>query len=336
MKWMLALVVATTGLAGCSEGPNAAEDPGVVTDPADYSYLQNDTGAHVHDYWDGADEMEVLWRTQSYTFNNVGGPGSTWTTRFYPPDDHVVPQGTSELRITVTWSETSEELNSYGDLDLWMQPADATEPVLAKENLVSGQAFLVPLSYAQADLPHQQISGWEFQVRIHGSSAPHNLFFGSVTLKVDAVRGLELQPFPAHPDQWQNETAIRLAEAEGQFTRISYTGTGGFPPLIGALEGALVPLGTKEVLVALTTQSDVPIGALDLFYHGANTRQWTAAEPVEVSEQTRAYHILVDDEMVDGPYARASLWEFQLRTSTEPGQGLFVGSYDLVAVAIRE
>ncbi len=64
--WTMGLLL-VAALSGCTDGTPDPDDeatgPETVTDPTDYSYVENGTGAHVHDYWGGADEQEVLWYT---------------------------------------------------------------------------------------------------------------------------------------------------------------------------------------------------------------------------------------------------------------------------------
>ena len=62
---LVAAALATALLSGCAgEDPAAdpaAPGPDVVTDPRDYSYLQDAApGSHVHDYWQGRDTVRVI------------------------------------------------------------------------------------------------------------------------------------------------------------------------------------------------------------------------------------------------------------------------------------
>ena len=330
------MLVAAVLLAGCSASEPAGQAaPTVVTDPTDYSYVRNagPGAAHVHDYWGGQQTLQVLDATRGSTWNTVGGSG--WKVSFFPPENRTVPQGTAELTIQVDWQDLPMDgapPNAYGDVSLWVQPADANEPRFV-QLVQRGDTVRVPVAYEEADLPHQLVSAWEFVVQYNASSLPYSAFFGSTSLVVEAHRGLELRPFPPHPDRWGNATQLPLADEAGRHFWVDYTGTGNLPRRIGNLEGAVVPLGASHVEVVLEHASSLPAGSLVLQYHGADTRAFQRLAPDEEAPGRMVYRIPVTDRTADGPYSNETLWEFLLDTpnATEPQPALYDGTYRIVA-----
>lgn len=344
MRLVVSALILMLALSGCvtDDAPEATDDgPVLVTDPTDYSYLENNTTTgrpHIHDYWGGETVKQVVDQTRYPFYNNDGGESSSWTVRFHPEDGTTVPQGTERLEVTVGWTDESPA-NSYGDMELWAKTANASEPRLVEEALGNGETFEMPLTYNESDLPHQTISAWEFQVRIRGSPDPYNFFSGSITLQVDAHRGLELRPFPAHPDQWEGRTGFVLLEESRDFFQVRYAGyTGMADQILRPDNGSLVPARTGHVEVTLEYENTFPQGGLALWFHGADTREDTRLEPESDDGSVATYTIEVTDAMVDGPYAEASLWEFRVG-APRPGDDkapMFDGGFTLSAKVLKE
>lgn len=341
------LVVAMLS-AGCIGGPaQTSEEPDwpTITDPTDLSY-DTDAGFHVHDYWGGNDVVTVVNETQPVGTTSVGGGESPRIVRFYPDEGDVVPQGTASLTITVTWTDDLPT-NVYGDVELWVKPADATNVTLVDDDLDNGQTVERPLAYEEADLPHQLGSGWEFEVHLDRADGPVRFrsYNGDVTLEVRAHRGLELRPFPPHPDHWGNRTEIALFDGEESFSQVNapYPLPGFERLCLGCdvlffrpVNDTLVPLGTERVEATMTWDEDVPGGNLDLHYRGAHTREFERLEPDTEDGSSARYVIPVTDAMADTPYANASLWEFMVKAPTDPQrESYFDGEVRLEATAYR-
>lgn len=328
-------------LAGCIGGPadpqSTTPEADVITDPTNTSY-NDSSGFHIHDYWDGQDTKRVIEQTHGTFLNNLGGEDSRWIMRFHPGDGRVVPQGTSELTVTVDWTD-DDPRNSYGDMELWVKPANANEARLVTEELEQGETVEVPIAYREADLPHQLISAWEFQVHLRGSSDPYNFYTGQVTVEGDAHRGYELRPFPPHPDHWGDETELSLVEETHslfQFNNPTGGFTGNFDQRIRPPNGSLVPFETDRVEVTIESDNDLPVGGLELRYHGADTRNLTLLEPDSRDGSTATYTIPVTDEMADSPYVNASLWLFSVSANHgATDEPVYSGEFTLTATVYK-
>jgi hypothetical protein len=335
--WMLTFAVLLAGCAATEPPQQAA--PTVVTDPTDYSYVQKagPNAAHLHDYWGGQTTVQVLDAQRGSTWNTVGG--SRWTVPFFPPENHTVPQGAAELTVQVDWQDQPLQRappNAYGEVSLWVKPANANEPRFVQA-VQRGDTVRIPLAYEEADLPHQLVSAWEFVVQYNASSLPYSAFVGVTSLVVEAHRGLELRPFPAHPDRWKDASQLPLVEQEGRHFWIDYTGTGNLPRRIQNLDGAVVPLGASHVHVVLEHASSLPVGDLVLHYHGADTRTFQRLTPDEETPGRKVYRIPVTDRSADGPYSNETLWEFLLDTpdARDAEPALYDGGFRIVATVHR-
>lgn len=332
MRILLVLALLAATLAGCSGsddgGEAAVEQPTVITDPR--ALDQSRVGEHVHDYWGGETEKVVIDHSLGSGWNNLGGTFA-WTRSFVPADGVVIPQGTARLSITVDWTDQLPT-NQYGEVSLWVKPANTTERRFVQA-VERGDTVEVALAYEEADLPHQLLSAWEVTVQ-YNSSGSYNLFFGSTYVKMVAHRGLELQPFPAHPDQWNGTTALPLLDVNGTFENIGYLGSGDLPETFRPEEGALVPSDASYVEVTLTLAGS-PTGKLRLSFHGADSRNFTVLAPEAEDNGVLRYTIAMEPGLADGPYGNASLWEFQIYTqntqASDPEPYYYDGSYQLVA-----
>ncbi len=340
------------GLAGCTTEPS---DPHVVTSPEDYTYLEDPKlvdGSHVHDYWGGSQVLDVLdaERTQEWLANG----GSYSLVTFRPPADSVVPLGTAEVHITTTWQDLRQ--GTYGQPELWVTTAADSEPRRLGQ-VQSGDTVVFQNDNNWSDLPHQRLSAWQFHLALPSppetGGAPAGAdqlktYHVRAEMKVQAVRGLEIPPFPGHPDHWQNETHLPIA-----FTERGTLFWLRAPPQCGycsgglrevtPMDGAIVPPGTSHVEVTLEFDQDTPTG-ITVLYHGADTREWKQAPLDEENSSTsglgksgtKRFIIPVDRDM-DGPYAQQSLWEFYLTfdETTADDVGPYRGELTFTAVAVR-
>jgi hypothetical protein len=349
MRWMLLLALAplAASLAGCSSGGDAegSKDDGVrvVTDPSDYSYLQNgtDQGFHVHDYWGGQDRLSVLDQEGGMAFLLNGGQYGERV--FRPADADVIPQGTASVETTVTWED--DRPGNYGRLELWVKTQNESATRLVGE-LQQGVALPFATTLADADLPHQQLSAWEFAIRVYTPEdqptqplgIPTRSYELQLTIYAEAVRGLELPAFPPHPDHWQGSTELPLlAQASGETQLWSEE-----PPACGYCSGGIgivdpdngtiVPPDAAAVEVTMTYARETPTG-LRLLYHGANSRDWLDA-PIASDDGSKRIHVIPLESNGDGPYADQTLWEFYF--GFEDGNGPYRGEWTLSARVLKQ
>lgn len=343
---LLTASLVTLALSGCADTP---VDPGpvepetcIVTRPGDFSCeaaAQNRTdAAHLHDYWGGKDRLVVMEELVEIGTFGILSDGAFWLR---PPGDAVIPQGTAQVEVTLTWDEYEPAI--YDDPRLYVTTASQRDPVLVGP-VEQGKPLAVQTTNEDNDLPHQRLSAWQFILAIRAAEPGAIAYFqADLNIRVEAIRGLDIPLYPGHPDPWQGRTEIPLldyrsegfAAADGQ--AIGPAGVGrvcanGCPFLIGPDAGALVP-GDAVVEVVLVDEN-TPASRLGLMYHGADTRELTAAEPVEETDTTRTYRIPVDGNG-DGPYAKLSLWEFMAFIDGDVQDRAYAGSYTLTAKALR-
>lgn len=335
------LLAATFLLAGCStpsEEPASKPAPVVITRPDDFANATG-PGSHIHDYWGGKDRLTVVELTHPGGDEPGTGPGfasgpDVEVRSFEPESGHVVPQGTAAVEVTFTW--TDAELDAYADPVLWLKTAgqNATEEVAAVRN---GEPVTIETGLADADLPHQLLSAWRFELRMSSPDPMPLRFKGSVTLKVDAVRGLPLPVFPAHPDHWQGAAEVPLVQGEGQLSYVEDLGDGGCngmscPQVFRPASGSIVPGDAYLVRVTLTYSGP---WELELHYHNGLDRAFARADPTVRETGRHTFEILVDGGG-DGPYATQSQWEFTvLPPAVGPVRSAWVSDYTLNAVAVR-
>lgn len=336
------LAVAAVLLSGCSGSPDgeaAAEpEPIVITRPDDFTNATA-PGSHIHDYWGGQGRITVVDATHPGGDAPGTGPGfasgpDVKVRSFQPDSGHVVPQGTAAVDITFTW--TDAELDAYADPVLWLKTAgqNATEEVAPVTN---GEPVTIETGLADADLPHQLLSAWLFELRMSSPDPMPLRFKGAVSLKVEAIRGLPLPVFPPHPDRWLGAQELPLVESTGQLSYLEDLGDGGCngmscPQVFRPGSGRVVPSDAYLVHVTLTYG-----GArdLDLHYHTGLEREFLLAEPISRMGGVATYEILVGDGG-DGPYATQSQWEFTvLPPAAGPVRTTWASDYEVTAVAAR-
>jgi hypothetical protein len=336
-----ALVVVALLLAGCSSTPVAEpveEGPILVTRPDDFANATA-PGSHIHDYWGGRDRLTVVELTHPGGDEPGTGPGfasgqDVEVRSFRPASGHVVPQGTAAVEVTFTW--TDDELDSYAAPTLWMKTAgqNATGSV---GPVVNGEPKALEVGAPAADLPHQLLSAWVFELRMSSPDPMPLRFKGAVTLKVDAVRGLPLPVYPPHPDHWQGQTELPLLSASGQLSYVEDLGDGGCngmscPQVFGPESGSIVPTDAYMVRARVTTGGQQ---ALELHYHSGLQREFTVAKPTREEPGLTIYEILVE-RGGDGPYATQSQWEFTVVPAANgPLRTAWMADYTLDAVAVK-
>jgi hypothetical protein len=296
-------------------------------------------GSHVHDYWGGQDRLTVVNATHPGGGEQGTGPGFASGTdivvrSFQPGAGHVVPQGTAAVEVTFAW--TDAQLDSYRDPVLWMKTAgqNATEKVGPVAN---GKPLRVEEGAPAADLPHQSLSAWVFELRMSSPDPMPLRFKGAVALRVDAIRGLPLPVYPPHPDAWKGATALPLLNGSGQLSYLEDVGDAGCdgascPQVFRPGSGRIVPFDATLVHVEVTYGGP---RAVELWYHSGLERAFQRAEPAQRDPGHDVYELEVAGGG-DGPYATQSQWEFTvLPPSVGPVRSGWATDYSLKAVATR-
>lgn len=338
---LLALVLAT--VAGCvDEAPTEAPEPAsVVTDPTDYSYLENQTdgsGWHVHDYWRGEDSLVLVDLEQDLEFSCPGCSYVSYTrgaSRL--PSGTVVPQGASQVNITVSWDFDGD----HPLPELFVKSAADSEarslgPVENREQVVFNS------TNEMNDPPHQSLSGWGFYVKFTGTDEDPYEFSGTIRMHVEAVRGLDIPAWPPHPDLWQGQDRLSLFEdEEGMALYREQHGSGWVCYGVCDMgrhapgDGIVVPFDASHVEVHLSYGPGLPTG-LGLRHHGADAWEMTTSDPDTTEPGSATFVIPVDHAKGDSPYAKQSLWEFEMYIQDQPvDPARWSGSYTLSAWAVK-
>lgn len=318
VRHLAPLLLAALLLAGCSSGPapssTTTTSATVVTDPA--AAVNASDGSHIHDYWGGRDRLTFIDATHPGGDEPGTGPGfatgSEVVVRSFQPDPgNVVPQGTASVEVTLSW--TPDSLDSYRDPVLWLKTAgtNATEQVAVLEN---GVPVTVETGAPDADLPHQLVSAWLFELRMSSPDPMPLRFKGAVSLKADAIRGLPLPVYPPHPDPWNGSTELPLFAASGSLSYFEDLGDQGCngadcPVILRPDLGHIVPADATAVQLDVTWSN--PAFTPQLLYHDALSRDFVAARTPSPQGTLYAFDIPVDGKG-DSPYAAQSLWEFKL------------------------
>ena len=336
------ILLAVVLLAGCSDppAPDVPQEtgPGVITDPA---MGLNQTGAHIHDYWGGKDRLVIVGDDAPADESGLGPgfatAGDIAVREFRPSSGHVVPQGTASVEVTFSWTDAEDGLDQYSAPTAYVKTAgtNATERLGETEN---GGTLILETGLPAADLPHKLLSAWAFELRMSAAEDTGILRFkGVVSLHVEAVRGLELPVFPAHPDHWDGGTEIQLIDAVGQLAYWEDTGDGGSNGMSGPVvftptSGAIVPGNASHVAVVVTYTGQV---AVELWYHSATARVVAVAEPA-TSEPGRITYELPAHDGADGPYATQSQWEFTVKpVANGPLRTAWLTDYTMEARAVK-
>lgn len=329
-------------LSGCASPTD--DDAGavpVITSPDQVLNATVANGPHQHDYWKGADRLTVLDAMQRAVFTLNGGDHST--ILILPADGAVVPQGTASVETTVSWRDLQPGV--YGDAELWVKTqADAQSRFVSA--ITSGATVTLATVQGDADLPHQSLSAWEWELHLlTPDGQPSNPATGQarsydleITWRADAVRGLPLPVFPAHPDFWNGTTELPLVDEAGAsvfFWQNEPPGCGYCSGGLYAIDpdnGTRVPTDADFVEVTLAYRHDTPTG-LRLLYHGADTRAFKDA-PIASDDGATRVHLIPVDADGDGPYSAQSQWEFYF--GFEDGSGPYRGAWELTARVLKD
>lgn len=333
-------------LAGCLDEPPAdepVETTSVITDPTDYSYLDQDedgAGWHVHDYWRGEDNLTVLEgrsSCMSCVSTTSGGDGVVTMATFRPGDGQVVPQGAAWIHATATWS-MDEAASTVEKVSLWVKTAADRDPRMV-DFLSQGEALTFNVTNEQDDPPHMQLSAWRFELRGHGSGDETRIEDWQVTLDVVAERGHDIPPWPPHPDAWQGATELTLVDASNaaiasvETPTLVYCFGGCIGRTFQPMDGAIVPIDAAGVRVTVEHGAGVPI-PLKLLYHGGDTWDLQEVQAEASTPTTATFDIPVVPPIADSPYAKQSIWELRVEATLERPYA-WTGEYRVDAVAYR-
>lgn len=342
---LLALLLLAT-LAGCAEPSSPEGTPGVVvvTDPLQNRTKDPGSQPHLHDYWGGAKRLTLMQDRQEV--------GATWLSPepisvavFQPEPGRVVPQGAAWVNVTVGWEDDAGHLppNRYQAPQLWVRSA-ADNEVRLRANLTENPSTVaIPLDAPMADLPHQVMSAWRFDVKMVGTPDPvfgqWMEFSGAFTLEATTDRGLPIDPFPGHPDRWQGRSEVQLFSGGGELlydgdpTTGNWRCYGGCPAIHHPDDGVVVPVDAEKVTLKLASSGPVPLFRLGVKLHGADTREWSVAPVAQEGETERTYEVVVGATAGDGPYAKQSQWEFVPYVEGPVENGFTYQEYTLTATA---
>ncbi len=342
------LLMLTLLVAGCA-GPAAetendvsdvATEGAVITDPKDFSYLDdpNDPGAHRHDYWGGKDNLTIMDEvgpSRSASCSGSAGACRMDIVSGRPADGVVIPQGTQFVDIRFF-----ANLNQAENVDFFAVFVKTAQQSEMEEvgRIAPGQWFRFNSTNDDNDVPHNTLSLWQFAIKAgtHGDSLR---FSGQGEIEVIAHRGLEIPLFPSHPDLWQGKDELLLTtqELSGEERRqpTGWSCSNGMCREFGPDDGMIVPFGASAVHVIVDYGVATPNAALS--YSGSNTWSFTTLQPEPTDDPLQDVFIIETPlEMTDSPYAKQSLWAFELDAGEiAGGVGFQRGDVTVTVKAIR-
>ncbi|HEX2022139.1 MAG TPA: hypothetical protein VHH36_05460 [Candidatus Thermoplasmatota archaeon] len=251
MRALLAVVLASTVLAGCA-GEEPAAAPAAVNDTEavfveDYAFSDNVTipreelenatlgPEHVHDPWGEALEMTLLDETivaglcegpvdaAIYLMVRAfaGEPGAYGCARVSLPEGVVVPEGTGALRVE---ADATDALKSGAYAFQWRSKAHEAEGETSTDPV---HTWRVELDESDWDIPHANATTFTMYLASRG---PAGVFEGNVAVRVVAERAPGWEPVlaVAHVDHWKLPHAhdfpapgvMRLLDAEASVTNV--------------------------------------------------------------------------------------------------------------------
>ncbi len=340
---LISLTLMSLTFAGCTE-PEAAAEPAdeahVVTDPTDYSYVENDTGAHVHDYWGGEDTLTIIDESRSCQgCRSSSNAGNVIMGSYRPDPDFVIPQGTAWVNVTATWEIGDSQ---FDEVQLHVKTAAMAEPEFYAV-IENGQTISFNSTNDDNDPPHHVLSLWQFYLRAASEGGDVFIQDFDTTMRVTATRGLEIPPYPSHPDFWQGASELILGQGSRTIQQYGYqTPAGGsstscFGGCIGRFElddGAVVPFDATTLEVRFDYEpGSVP--TLGLEFHGAGTWDFSPIEPSTEAPDHTIWTIDVQEHFGDSPYAKQTLWEFRMTWDESTPARAYQGTVSHTVTAIK-
>lgn len=326
-------------LAGCSQPssqPAGDGPPTEITDPRDYSYLNSTPGSHVHNYWGGRDQLTLL-DLDFPDHNSQTGEARVVAGDFRPPEGSIVPQGTGSLDVTAHWTlgeGLPTRTNHFQRMELWAKSAldSSTHLVGPIEN---GQTLRINSTNDQDDPPHYVLSLWRFMLLAANDDGGDTVYAGNASMQVVVHRSLPLPVFPPHPDAWNGAAELGLGhqgmDVDYSLQALFLGSCNGCLPIFRPQSNSTVPMDASELAVTLTTSPPVQ---LELYYHGADTWNFTMLPSSGPAQEVREYRIPVDGRG-DSPYAKQSLWEFAISCNNPAPVCAWSGHLELDLKAVR-
>lgn len=301
---------------------------------------------HVHNLWkDGETERTIIAKTFNLDVDETcldwavlatGSKGGGCADFPLKPES-LVPPGTKELHVTVTWAKQ----DFLKTVDFQFAPANTSQHrTLA--GLASGETRVVPVVPPMNDHGHAQFTLWDYVLIAKpqvsngvplSESNVNRQQIGDVTVRVVAERADFIPPEPPHARYWANGSSIDLRFAwgdhkvAGSATALSpardpgATGCRSWEPCFNLTKSGLVPPGTTRLLATLewgwgqaAVSAVAKQKALAFRPGNIDPKKATANDlvvPVGKVEGTKAtYEIKVNPEWTDSFYQRKSTFFF--------------------------
>jgi hypothetical protein len=327
MRWAwLAVLLLVPTFSGCAEpGPTAGPqqpEPCLVERADDFSCLEAElngtaeTREHLHDYWGRQERVVLTDVAQDISPFLCTGDEPYPIVDLTPADGEAIYQGTAKVEVTLTFDDF-EPYEPTGETYLMIKTA---ADVFARSYgvIASGETFVLDSTNAMNDLPHQQLSAWTFGLGMVSTNPTGCYHFDTtVSAHVEIVKGLDILPFPGHPDRWNGSTELTLLDVEagigfssldGGVCNLMDIGTRCLWEDHRAENGTVVPFDAKAVVVRITHTDGSPL-RLGLRAHGADTRAYEVI-PIDEEQGSARTWVMAAEGRGDGPYAQQSQWSF--------------------------
>lgn len=354
-----AFLLAAAGLAGCvgepvqtSVAPNATTDDREVQAPREVSAFRETNAteeglggeAHAHDYWKGRDRVDLLVADVPIApLPLLTGGLRSYSAETTLPPPNLVYEGTSHLEFLVGGaSATGYDPYPVPGLRLDYRTA-ADGPLDWRDGgaLVPGTPTKVEIAPEQTDMPHSVASLWVFRLVADG---PH---VANINLTVTAVHGMDVPPWPGHPEFYADRTSRVVFDGDASNREIGlaarYILFGGerdwrFPDRV-------ISWGTGRIDVFVNiTRIDAPVPPDSAYIRIRNATQvfddFTVVYDLHGNDDLKSYHFQmpVDTAGMDSPYAPSSRWAFSLAVGYQDGNGAVLPSqvdYHMTIIAVK-
>jgi hypothetical protein len=294
-----------------------------------------DAGAlpHLHDLWGG--KTTLLLADVAVTADDlVLAPNAIkdWPVQLpeQRPDGQpaVVPPGTAEMKVTVTWDPDDITLPRVGLR--YETAANDTQYDLPRQ--ASGVPWVIPVKPGENDHGHQRFTLWQFTLFSAGKRGSTDtqsdaaLVDGSFAVRIELTRG-DLPVDPPHPMHWNGSTEIELRP----FAKVSQSlrhAPQACPHVTRLLldEERVVPPGTGQLRIRFTykhntvppTTPGEPVWRLtwksaDLHPTLTPTGEYAAGAPATPGT-VQEFVIPVEPHQADAYYQTKSNWAFAATT----------------------
>ncbi len=315
------LVAGCTGTAPDDGATGSKGGPVIITDPTDFANASL-PGSHVHDYWHNSNRAAVFDADATLTYLTGGAcpnsvdPVQPNCVELSPLDDGIVPPGTKELNVTVTWN-TAALVPATARLR-YEAPVATGSFTNGTFELNQGLSAAVNVTSATTDLPHTTQTRWRFWISIPTGN-PGSTY--NVNVAIDAIRQEgNLTPAPPHPDPYLNRTTLELRSYQGGFNELlgqRETPSGDHPGYdFAPVDNIVAPYTARIVIDAYlnvtspTATAPKPV----LVWHGADRRDnEDNLQPILSNAGANGFYwqwiVDVEPRMWDSPYAADSSWK---------------------------